>query len=126
MSQLLAIAAVLAIIFLVPLLVYGAASATGRVALPSEASPGRFLGGVFVTKLGTAVAFVLILQVSQAAWSGHWFAYGAIWFAMFAASEIGDGISKRSSWPESVLGIVSEALYAPTSALVASVILGIN
>jgi len=60
---------------------------------------------VLLTKFGTAVAFVMILQLSRSARTDQWFLYGVIWFVMFAASEIGDGISGRSSWREAILGL---------------------
>ena len=126
MPLVLATIAVLAIIYLVPMAVYGAASGLGLVELPAEASPRTFLLGILVTKLGTAVAFVLILALSGAMWSERWLLYGVIWLAMFAASELGDAISGRSSWPEAVLGIVSEAIYAPAAAFAAHQTLGLG
>lgn len=126
MSLGLAIVAVVGIIYAVPVLIYGAASAAGWVELPPEASPRAFLLGILITKLGTAVVFVAVLQLSRARWSGGWLLYGVLWFVMFAASELGDGVSGRSSWPESVLGIASEAIYAPVSAFVAYRILGVG
>jgi hypothetical protein len=122
----LATIAVLAIIYVVPLLVYGAASALGAAELPTESSHQRFLLGVLVTKLGTAVAFVLLLQMSAAVWVDRWLLYGLIWFGMFAASEVGDAISGRSTWREALLGIVSEAIYAPASAFAAYSLLRIS
>lgn len=126
MPQFLAMAAVLAIIFIVPVVVYGVASALGGMELPTDATPQRFLAGVLVTKLGTAIAFVLLLQLTRSAWADQWLLYGSVWFAMFAASEVGDAISGRSSSQEALLGIASEALYAPASAFAAFAILGIK
>lgn len=125
MPLLLAAAAVLAIIYIVPFLVYGGASALGGIELPTETAPQRFLLGVLVTKLGTAVAFTVLLGLTSAVWGDRWPLYGLIWFAMFAASEVGDGISGRSSWREAWLGVLSEAIYAPASAFAAFAILGI-
>jgi len=121
-----AMVAVLAIIFVVPLAVYGAASTFGGVELPAESSPQQFLLGVLVTKIGTAVAFVMLLQLTSTVWVDRWLLYGLIWFGMFAASEVGDAISGRSSWREAWLGILSEAIYAPASAFVAYRLLGIS
>lgn len=126
MSFVLAIGAVLGIIFVVPLVLYGAASALGGVELPAESSPQRFLLGVLVTKSGTAIAFVLLLQLTGAVWAGRWLLYGLIWFGMFAASEFGDAISGRSSWREAMLGVLSEAIYAPAAAFAACKILGVS
>lgn len=121
-----AIAAVLAIIFTVPFAVYGTGSALHLVDVPREASAQRFLLGVLLTKLGTAAAFVLILHLGAPALAGRALLYSLIWFAMFAASEIGDALSGRSSRQESLLGVISEALYAPAAALAAYAILGIS
>jgi hypothetical protein len=52
--------------------------------------------------------------------------YGLIWFGMFAASEVGDAISGRSSWREASLGILSEVIYAPVSAFIAYTLLGVS
>ncbi|MDZ4168250.1 MAG: hypothetical protein U1E26_01155 [Coriobacteriia bacterium] len=126
MSIVLAIAAVLAIIYVVPFVVYAGASALGLAEIPAEVSPQRFLLGVLITKLGTAVAFVLILHLGSPAFSVGWLTYSLIWFGMFAASEIGDAVSTRSSWSEAMLGVLSEVIYAPAAALAAFAILGIG
>jgi hypothetical protein len=52
------------------------------------------------------------------AWTDRWFLYGTIWFAILAASEIGEAVSGRTSRQESGLGILAEAIYAPWSAFV--------
>ena len=124
MTVLLAILAVLAILYVVPLVVYAPASALGWTEVSSASPPAAFLTGVLVTKLGTAVAFVLVLHLSRGAWTSGWLLYALIWFLMFAASEIGDGISKRSTWPDVALGVASEAIYAPAAAFAAVSILG--
>lgn|GEM_PF-1759646 len=124
MSIVFAMLAVLAIVYLVPLVVYGAASTLAGLELPAESSPQRFLVGILATKLGTAIGFVLLFQLTGSAWVGRWAVYGLIWFGVFAASEVGDAISGRSSWTEAGLGILSEAVYAPASAYVTHLILG--
>lgn len=124
MSVVLAILAVLAIFYFVPFVVYASASAFGWTEVPSESSPKAFLTGVLVTKLGTAVAFVLLLHLGPETWAQNRLLYALIWFLMFATSEIGDGISQRSTWPDVVLGIASEAIYAPAAAFSATRILG--
>lgn len=126
MAVVFAVAAVLAIIFVVPFVLYGAASALHLVDIPQETSPQRFLLGVLITKLGTAAAFVLILHLGADAFAGQWFLYSLLWFAMFAASEVGEAVSGRSSRQESLLGVLSEAIYAPAAALAAYAILGIS
>lgn len=126
MSLPFAVLAALAIIYVVPFVVYGAANALGWVKLPPEASPQKFLLGVLVSKIGTAVAFVVLLRLGGEAWAGRWLLYALVWFAMFAATELGDAIAGRSTWPEAGLGVLSEAIYAPTTAFAAHEILGLG
>jgi hypothetical protein len=111
---------VLLIIYVVPFVVYGAASVIGGLNPPDTASPGWFLGGVLVTKLGTAIAFVVLFAMTRSVWSGQWLLYGLIWLLMFALSEVGEAIAGRTTVKEAVLGIVSECVYAPASAWVVS------
>jgi hypothetical protein len=116
----LAVLLVLLIIYVVPFVVYGVASVVGGLKPPDTASPARFLSGIFVTKLGTAIAFVALFAIARSAWSGQWLLYGLIWLVMFALSEVGEAISGRMTMPEALLGIVSEVVYAPASALAVS------
>ena len=124
MSQVFAILAVLAIIYLVPFAIYGGASAMGWIKAPSQVSPRTFLLGILVSKLGTATAFVLIIHITAPLWAGRWLLYAALWFFMFAVSELGDAIARRSPWREALLGVVSEAIYLPAAAYVAFRLLG--
>lgn len=126
MSVALAVVAVLAIIYVVPFIIYAGANALHLVDVPSEASPQRFLLGVLITKLGTAVAFVLILHLGSPGLGLGWSTYAILWFLMFAASELGDAVSGRSGWSEALLGVASEASYAPAAALAVYAILGIT
>ena len=71
-------------------------------------------------------SFVLILHLGWSASSPGWQAYGLIWFAMFAGSEIGEAVSGRSKWAEALLGVLSEAIYTPAAALAAFAILNIG
>ncbi len=119
----LSVLAVLAIIYVVPVVMYGASSRFVEMPSPENVGPARFLTGVLVTKLGTAVAFVAIFWLARDVWAEQWFVYAAIWFIMFAASEVGDAVSGRSSIAESVVGIASEAVYAPAAAWVVFVML---
>ena len=114
-----AILLVLLVIYTAPFLVYGGASVIWGLRPPSTASPARFLLGVLVTKLGTAIAFVAIFAVDKTFWGPRWPLYALLWFVMFASSEVGDAISGRTTTLEAVLGSVSEAIYAPVSAYVA-------
>lgn len=115
MRVVIAIASVWAILFAVPFAVYASASVLLELT-PPVGPAWRFLSGVALTKLGTAVAFVALFGLSRDAWRGHWLLYGAIWFVTFAASEIGDVARSATSFVEAMLGIFSEAFYAPASA----------
>lgn len=63
---------VLVVIYAVPFLVYGAASALGGLRPPRTASPTKFLLGVLLTKVGTAVAFVALFALTRAFWGPRW------------------------------------------------------
>lgn len=106
---------VLAIIFVVPFVVYAAFSAVTGLQPPGN-SPLMFLLGVLVSKMGTASAFVLIFYFARASLSGHWFLYAAIWWLMFAIGEIGQAIGPNYPWEDAIAGIISETIYLPLSA----------
>jgi hypothetical protein len=115
MRAALAVASVWGILFAIPFIVYGSASAFFELKPP--AGPAwRFLLSVAVTKAGTAVAFVALFLLCREHWLGHWVLYAGIWFLMFAVSEIGDVVKTGYSVVEAALGILSEAIYAPLSA----------
>jgi len=113
-----AVLLVLLVIYVVPFAVYGGASVLGGLRPPTTASAGRFLLGVLLTKIGTAVAFVAIFAASRAIWGPRWILYATLWFVMFAFSELGEAVSGRVTKAEALLGIVSEAIYAPVSAFI--------
>jgi hypothetical protein len=119
----LAMLVVLATIYVVPLIVYGVLSAKAGLK-PPEGSPGRFLSGVLVSKIGTAFAFVLLFAVSRGPLSGDWVAYAAIWWLMNALGEVGQAIGPRYSWAEAAAGVLSEAVYFPLSAYATGRLLG--
>lgn len=114
----LCIVLVLAIIFIVPFVVYGVLSAVAGLKPPEGASPLVFLLSVFVSKIGTAVAFVLIFYFARNSLSGHWFLYAFIWWVMFVIGEIGQTIGPNYSWKEALAGIISETIYLPLSAYI--------
>ena len=113
----LAVMAVWAVIFIVPIAVYGLSSALTGLQPPGD-SPGRFLLGVAISKFGTAVAFVLIFYLAQDPLRGQWLAYAGLWWIMFAIGEAGQAIGPDYSWEEAILGAVSEAIYFPASGLI--------
>lgn len=119
-KEALAVLLVLVIIYVVPFVAYGVAAVVGWLKPPDTVSPGRFLGGVLVTKLGTAIAFVVLFAMTRSVWQEHWLLYGLIWLVMFALSELGEAVAGRTTFPEAVLGIVSECVYAPASAWIVS------
>jgi hypothetical protein len=118
----LAIMAVWAVIFIVPVLVYGLSSAITGLQPPGE-SPWMFLLGVAISKFGTAVAFVLTYALAQDPLRGQWLAYVGLWFVMFAIGEVGQAIGPDYSGQEAILGVISEAIYFPASGLIVSLMI---
>lgn len=104
-------------IFLIPILVYGALSATIGLQPPGE-NPTIFLVGVGVSKIGTAIAFVGIWVLGRDQLAPHWLLYVALWWVMFVLGEIGQAIGPDYSWTEAFAGIASETLYLPLSGFI--------
>lgn len=111
---------VLIIIYIIPILTYGIGSAVAGLETPEGASPAQFLLGVLVSKIGTAIAFVLIFYFARDSWSGQWLLYAFIWWAMFLLGEVGQAIGPNYSWKEAIAGVISETIYFPLSAYVTS------
>ena len=115
MRALVAVGSVWGILFVVPFIIYGSSSVL--FGLKPPAGPAwRFLLSVAITKAGTAVAFVALFSLCREGWRGHWLLYAGIWFLMFAVSEIGDFVKTGYGFAEAMLGVLSEAIYAPLSA----------
>jgi hypothetical protein len=117
---------VLAVIYAVPILVYGLASALVGLKTPEGASPARFLTGVLVSKIGTALAFVLIFYFARSSLSGQWLLYALFWWLMFVFDEIGQAIGPKYSLTEAMAGVVSETIYLPASAYLTHRLLGVT
>lgn len=117
---------VLVIIYLVPLLVYGLATVVVDMEPPEGVSPARFLTSVFVSKIGTAIAFVLIFSYARSALSGQWLLYAFLWWLMFVIGEIGQAIGPNYTWEEAIAGVISETVYVPLSAYVTNWLIGAN
>jgi len=117
---------VLAIIYIVPFLVYGLASVVTDLKPPEGASPARFLISVLVSKVGTAIAFVLIFYFARSSLSGQWFLYAVIWWLMFIIGEIGQAIGPNYSWKAALAGIISETVYVPLSAYATNWLIGLK
>jgi len=122
----LSILVVLAVIYTVPFLVYGLSSVVVGLKTPEGASPARFLTGVLVSKIGTALAFVLIFYLARDSLSGQWLLYASFWWLMFVFDEIGQAIGPRYSLAEAIAGVVSETIYLPLSAYLTHWLLGVK
>ena len=109
---------VLAIIYIVPFLIYGLASVVAGLKSPEGASPARFLVSVLISKIGTAITFVLIFFFARNSLSGQWMLYAFLWWLMFVMGEIGQTIGPNYTWKEAVAGILSETIYLPLSAYI--------
>ena len=115
-----------AIIFIVPILVYGLASVVAGLKTPEGASPAQFLLSVLVSKIGTAIAFVLIFYFARNSLSGQWLLYAFLWWLMFVIGEVGQTIGPNYAWKEAIAGIISETVYLPLSAYVTNWLIGLK
>ena len=113
----LSIILVLAIIYIIPIIVYGILSSVGRLKMP-EGSPLMFLLSVLVSKIGTAIAFVLIFYFARNSFGSNWLLYAFIWWLMYIIGEVGQAIGPNYSWKEALAGIISETAYFPLSAYI--------
>lgn len=108
---------VLAIIYIVPFIVYAIFSAIAGLKTP-KGSPLRFLLSVLVSKIGTAIAFVLIFYFAQNSFRDNWLVYAFIWWLMYIIGEVGQAIGPNYSWKEAIAGVISETIYFPLSAYI--------
>ena len=105
------------VIFVVPIVVYGAfASVTGLQ--PPGDSAVRFLVSTAVSKLGTAIAFVGIFYLGRKVLGEQWLLYAGLWWLMFVIGEAGQAIAPDYSWQEAAAGAISETIYFPVSGLI--------
>ena len=125
-KTILSIVLTLAIIYIVPFLVYGVFSAVAGLKPPEDASPVQFLVSILVSKVGTAIAFVLIFYFARDSLSGRWLLYAFIWWLAYVIGEVGQAIGPNYSWKEAVAGIISETVYFPLSAFVTSWLVGLK
>ena len=109
---------ILAVIYIVPFVVYGSLSAVGWVEKP-KGSPSAFLLGVLVSKTGTSIAFVLLLNLGRSAFGGNWPLYAFLWWVMFVLGEIGQAMGPNYSYKEAVAGVISETVYFPLASYLA-------
>ena len=122
-SILLSTVLVLAVIYIVPFIVYGLFSKLIGAKMPEGISPKMFLFKVLISKLGTAIGFVLIFYFTRQSLSGHWLIYAFIWWLMFVLDEISQTIGPNYSWKEAVAGVISETIYFPLSAYILSLLI---
>jgi hypothetical protein len=122
----LGIVLVLAVIYIVPFLVYGLGSIVAGLKTPAGVSPAQFLLSVLVAKTGTPIAFVLIFYSARSSLSGQWLLYASIWWLMFVIGEIGQVIGHNYSWKEAVAGVISETVYLPLSACLIDWLIGVK
>jgi hypothetical protein len=114
----LSIVLVLVIIYIVPFLVYSLFAVTTDLKPPASVSPLQFLVSVFVSKIGVAIAFVLIFYFGRSALGGQWVLYAFAWWLMLVIGEIGQAIGPDYTWKEAVAGFISETIYFPLSAYI--------
>jgi len=118
MRYILSIIATLVIIYIVPFILYAAATVVWDLKPPDDAPAWQFLLGVLVSKTGTAIAFVAIYHFAKGGLDRKWLLYASIWWVSFAIGELGQAIGPNYTWKEAVIGIVSEAIYFPLAAIV--------
>lgn len=107
--------------------VYGTWSAiTGLEPSAAGDSLGAFMLGVFVQKLGHAIAFVLLFYIGRDQFSRRWLTYAALWWLYSAIAEIGEAITPVYSWEEAMAGIIAEAVYFPLAAITTKRLIGIS
>ena len=81
------------------------------------------MASVLVTKVGTALAFVLIFHVARDALRGRWFLYAFLWWVMFVIHEAGQAIGPGYGWMEAAAGMLAETAYCPLSAYLTHLLL---
>ena len=105
------------VIFVVPIVVYGAFSSVTGLQPPGD-SAVRFLVSTAVSKLGTAIAFVGIFYLGREVLGGQWLLYAGLWWLMFVIGEAGQSVAPSYSWQEAAAGAISETIYFPVSGLI--------
>ena len=88
----LSILLVLVTIYIVPFFVYSLFTVLTDLKPPEGVSPLLFLVSVFVSKVGVAIAFVLIFYFGRNTLGGQWVLYAFIWWLMLVIGEIGQAI----------------------------------
>lgn len=110
----------LAIIFIVPILIY--AIFTALFGLKEPEKKLSFFAGVLLQKIGTTIGFTSLFYLGKDNIADHWLLYGFTWFVMFAFTEIGQTFMPNYSKKEAIAGIISEVIYFPLAAFVVATI----
>lgn len=124
MKYILSIIVTLAIIYIVPFVMYAAATIVWDLEPPDDVAPWQFLIGILVSKIGTAIAFVLIYQFAKVGLGRKWSLYAFIWWLSFAIGELGQAIGPHYTWKEGFIGVISEAIYFPLAAVFIDLLIG--
>lgn len=122
MDILLSFIAVLLIIFIVPILVYGIFAKFFGLKEPDKKL--NFFVGVLLQKVGTSLGFVGLFYFGREYFVDNWLLYSLLWLVMFALTEIGQILMPTYSKKEAVAGVLSELIYFPLSAYIVSRLLG--
>lgn len=107
-------------------LAYGVFAAVAGLEPPAGVTPATFWLSVLITKLGHALAFVLLFYLARHSLSGQWLRYAFLWWLMFVLGEMGEAIGPRYSWDYAVPGIIAETIYFPLSAFVTNRLIGVK
>lgn len=118
-----AITAVFAITFVIPLVVYGAASRWTKLDTPTRLPLRQFMATVALEKAGVAVTFVGVMGLAGEPVRNAWAGYAALWFVMFAVTEVTEALRHNQGVAEAAAGVASELLYFPLASLAAAAIL---
>ena len=120
----LSVIATLLIIYIVPFVLYALATVVWDLEPPDDTAPWQFLVSILVSKIGTAIAFVVIYRFAKLGLGRRWSLYALIWWLSFAIGELGQAIGPGYTWKEAVIGVISEALYFPLAAIVTDRLIG--
>lgn len=120
-----AILLVLVGIYIVPFLVYSISTVLIDLERSDDAPPLPFLVSILISKVGVAVAFVLLFYKARSVFTGHWILYASIWWLMYVVGEIGQAIGPDYTWKEAIAGILSETIYFPLSAYLVNRLTGL-
>ena len=124
MRYVLSIISTLVVIYIVPFALYALATVVWDITPPDDVAPWQFLIGILVSKMGTAIAFVLLYRFAKAGLNRKLLLYAFIWWLSFAIGELGQAIGPNYTWKEAVIGIISEALYFPLAAIITDRLIG--